>query len=193
MDDIVLRKKEVRSFYRSLRNELCDEYRRFCDNELFKRVINSTQYKESDVLLAYYPVKNEPNILPIVEHALSCGKKVAFPISDTENFTLMFAYITSLSELFAGGYSIPEPLADAEKYVNANNALCIVPALAFDRAGRRIGYGKGFYDRFISGFGGITLGLCYSRLLADSLPFEKTDIPVNIIITEKEEIITNVK
>ena len=189
MNDIINNKIVARKELHSIRNGLSEEYRSYCDSLLFFKTINSDAYNSSDIILAYYPVKSEPGIIPIIDRALEDGKRVAMPVSDTENFTLTFRYINSLSDLHKGAYSIPEPLPNALEYKGEDNALCIVPALAFDRRGVRIGYGKGFYDRFLESFGGVTLGLCYSKLLVEELPAEKTDASVDIIITEKEEII----
>ena len=193
MDDVLQLKKETRKIFSEKRKSILAEEKHKLDKALFDKTIALEAYQNADVILAYYPVKNEPDILPIVEHALSVGKRVAFPISIPDGVVLEFAFVSELSKLVVGTYSIPEPATNAEKYLNCKNTLCIVPGLAFDRIGKRIGYGKGYYDRFLDGFWGRSLGLCYSDFLTDKLPVEKTDISLDIILTDKEEIFINVK
>ena len=193
MSDILQIKKETRRIFLEKRKSISEIGRRLFDEALFLKTVSLDAYKNAEVLLAYYPVKNEPNVLPIVLHAISEGKRVAFPISDPEGFALDFRFVGGLADLSEGTYSIPEPSADADKYVNNEKTLCIVPGLAFDREGKRIGYGKGYYDRFLSIFSGVSLGLCYSDFLVDKLVSENTDISLDIIITDKEEIFVNGK
>lgn len=179
-------KREIRLEYQKKRHELPHNERKKSDAILFDKTVNSDEFKSADIILAYYPIRNEPNVLPIALHALSCGKKVAFPVSNTETYELSFKYVKDISELNVGAYSIPEPKNSCQIYNNEANAFCIVPALAFDKKGHRIGYGKGFYDRFLSDFKGISAGLCYDEFLCESLPIEDTDQKVNMIISDKE-------
>ena len=179
-------KKKIREELSQKRRGVSEADRAAFNEMLFVKTVSCNAFKNADVILAYYPVKNEPDILKIVDTALKLRKKVAFPISDKDTYELTFRYISDLSELKPGAYSIPEPSCDSELYVNVPNTLCIVPALAFDRDGYRIGYGKGFYDRFLSSFEGYSIGLCYHEFLCDKLPTEKTDKKVNMIITNKE-------
>ena len=193
MADIKEQKKQARKLFREMRNAIDQEYRDIADRVLFDKVISSDVYRNAKVILAYYPVKNEPDILSIVKHALKENKRVAFPISHPEGFVLSFKFILSLDELVDGEYSIPEPPVSAEEYVCNSTTLCIVPGLAFDRDGKRIGYGKGYYDRFLESFSGTSMGLCYSDFLVDSLPVEKTDVSIDIVVSDKEEIYINGK
>ncbi len=195
MNGVLSLKKEARAFFRSKRAGLSEKERHSLDASLCQRIICTEAYADSDVVLLYYPIKNEPDLLAVARHALSKGKRVAFPVSDTESFTLGFYFIRDLSELVPGAYSIPEPSKDAERFCvgEGERALCIVPALSYDRNGFRIGYGRGFYDRFLAEFDGVSLGAAYSDFLVDSLPGENTDVSVDVIITEKEEIFTDGK
>ena len=191
MQDIIERKKEARQKYRAIRNAISDDYKENADEVLFSKTVNSRAYADADTVLAFYPIKNEPNVLMIAQKALSDKKRVAFPISNTNDYTLSFKYVNSLDELVGGAYSIPEPKDSVEDFCPGGRVLCLVPALAFDRSGRRIGYGKGFYDRFLADFEGTSLGLSYDALLSDELPSESTDKKIDMIFTEKEEIIIN--
>ena len=193
MVDIFELKRETRRIFSEKRKSISEFDRVVFDEELLLKTVLLDAYKKADILLAYYPVKNEPNILPIVLRALEDGKRVAFPISKPDGFKLDFRFIRGLDDLIEGRYSIPEPAVDFEKYVNNEKTLCIVPGLAFDRKGKRIGYGKGYYDRFLSDFSGVSLGLCYAGFLVDTLVVEETDVSLDIIITDEEEIFINGK
>ena len=187
-EDIIQAKKEKRSFYRKKRKDIARAQKEILDKILFEKIISLKEFCEANIILAYYPINDEINTVPIIEYALREGKHVALPISSTIDYTLTFRLISSLDELKNGAYSIPEPTEDAEIFNNETKALCIVPGLSFDRSGNRLGYGKGFYDRFLSEFNGTTVGLCYSEFLLDKLPTDKNDRTVDIVVSDTEEV-----
>ena len=89
-----------------------------------------------------------------------------------------------------GGRQVAVDAENNPVYEGEAQALCVVPALAFDSTGNRLGYGKGFYDRFLINFIGLSVGITFDELKCNSLPHENTDISVDIIITDKEIILT---
>lgn len=187
MIDIITKqtdKKEVRAHFLELRRSFSDIECSRLDEALFKNAVAAPQFASADTILCYYPVRKEPNILPIAEYALKLKKKVAFPISHKAERHLSFHIISELSELSVGAYNIPEPSASLPEITDFSNTLCLVPALAFDKNGRRLGYGGGYYDRFLSVFNGVSMGLSYSNFYVDDLPTETHDATVDIIITE---------
>lgn len=179
------KKKIARSHFIKLRKDISNESRFLLDTALFSNAALLPQYLDAEILLCYYPIKGEPNILPLVRHAQTIGKTIAFPISHTEDRRLSFHVLSDLSALVTGAYGIPEPPAELPELTDFDHALCLVPALAFDKKGHRLGYGGGYYDKFISKFKGITLGLAYSEFFVDTIPTEAHDAAVDIIITEK--------
>lgn len=178
-------KKELRRQILEERRALPPEEKRALDASLCVALTSLPEWENCRLLLCYSPVRGEIDLLPIARQALLCGKQVAFPISHTDRYALSFHPVESLDELTAGAYGIPEPPASREAITDFSGALCLVPALAFDRDGYRLGYGKGYYDRFLSEFCGISLGLVYTRFLRDRLPRAETDRAVNRILTEK--------
>ena len=142
------------------------------------------EYKDADVILLYFPTRSEPDISALADIARRDGKKIAFPISVTKDCTLDFRFISSPDELEIGAYGIREPRADAERATLSERTLCIVPALAVDADGYRLGYGKGYYDRFLSTFEGNAVVAIHSSLVCERLPRNDTDIPIKTIITE---------
>ena len=139
--------------------------------------------REYELVLAFYPIGSEPDILPALKEASSI---VALPKCNPATSEMLF-YQANWATLTTGAHGIPEPpnnpklcIAQAE----LQSALCLVPGLAFGRDGYRLGYGKGYYDRFLARHTPATLGICCEALLVDSLPRGAYDAPVRRIITE---------
>lgn len=141
--------------------------------------------KKAKGVCSFISAFREPDTVEIIRQLWERNIKVAVPISDTETNTLSLSYIGSMADLTSGAYGILEPSvikpAD-EKDID----VILVPGLAFDRNGGRMGFGMGYYDRLLSESGAVKIGLCYDFQLLDSIPAEKHDVPMNYIITEKE-------
>lgn len=183
-DLYISEKKEARKFFLEKRLALTARRLAAASAALCEGIVSLKEFTDADTLLIFFPSRNEPDLLPLVRIALSLEKNVAFPISFPDTCTLEFRCVSDLSELKEGTYGIPEPCADAPTPPITNKTLCILPALAFDRQGFRLGYGKGYYDRFLSQFKGVSAGAVIDGFLCDQLPIEHTDIPTDIIITE---------
>lgn len=185
--DIREHKKQLRNKYKLLRKNMLQNIKRKKDNDIFNRVISSSAYKSCDLLLTYVSTEIEVDTLELINYSLLIGKKVAVPkcIDGTRN--MIFYYINSLNDLENGAFSVLEPIIDKCTPVNDfKKALCIVPGLAFDVLGYRLGYGKGYYDRFfISNAELLKLGICYCTCTVNKLYRGKYDIPVDLLITEK--------
>ena len=186
-------KKASRAHFRRVRKDISSESRCLLDSALFSNIASHPAFLNADTVLCYYPVKSEPNILPLIRHALSNGKKIAFPISHPESSTLTFHRVESISDLTVGTYDIPEPPAYAPQVCEFNKSICIVPALAFDSNGNRLGYGGGYYDRFLKSFNGVSILPIYSLLFSEFLPTDENDQKVDIIITEEGVAFVNEK
>ena len=115
------------------------------------------------------------------------GIRVAVPKCIPKQKQLDFFFINSFDDLSEGKFGILEP--DEKKCERAlkfkKDSLCIVPGLSFDIHGFRLGYGGGYYDRFINKFEGYTVGLCYSNCVRNEVPIEKFDMQVDFLITDK--------
>ena len=179
-------KKKARTELAYLRADIYDTAsysKQLCEN-----ITALNEYKNADTLLLYFPTKTEPDLTALAKAAWRDGKSVAFPISKTESLTLDFRIVNDLCELREGAYGIFEPDNAAEHTIISKNTLCIVPALAVDIDGFRLGYGKGYYDRFLSSFCGRAAVAIHSSLVCERLPRNDTDIPLKIIITEQETL-----
>ncbi|MDD6728901.1 MAG: 5-formyltetrahydrofolate cyclo-ligase [Eubacteriales bacterium] len=142
-------------------------------------------YNNADLILFYAALSDEINTDFAIENALRCGKKVALPVCTDKNGSMCFYYIRSLADVKTGYFGIREPDVNiCKKVTDFSNSVCIVPAISFDRRGYRLGYGKGYYDRFLQNYTSLSVGLCYNELITDLLPNDKYDISVNYIISE---------
>lgn len=186
-------KKAARARYKALRAEIVGEQKAAFDTAICERIISLSSFRFADTVLTYSPIGSEINANGIALRALELGKRVAFPVCDKEIGEMTFKYVSSLDDLVCGAYSIPEPNADAECFAHIQHSICIVPALAFDKRGFRLGYGGGYYDKFLKKFDGVTIGITYDALIADTLPTGVYDVPVDVIITERRSIIPNAK
>ena len=191
--DLLTEKKRLRAYYRKERAALPLETRELLDLNICANLSELSVIKSADTVLVFYPVKNEPDILPFIKELYKMGKRVAFPVSNSDDCTLTFKYVGSLEEMVLGTYDIPEPSFDAPIAKDLSDCVCIVPALVFDRYGYRIGYGKGYYDRFLNDFQGSSIGIAYGDFVVDALPYEPTDVTVDMIITERGIILPDEK
>ena len=142
-------------------------------------------YADADILLLYFPTRSEPDLTALAHLAWRDGKQAAFPISRTDSLTLDFRIVKSLDELSAGAYGIREPDESAPRANVTERTLCILPALAVDIDGYRLGYGKGYYDRFLLQNPHLKkIGLAYACQEVEAVPTEENDIPLDMVITE---------
>lgn len=186
MKDIREYKKTLRQRYREYRTKLQPEIKSKMDADICSRVIKLRQYQQADVILVYVSTPIEVDTRNLIQLALSQGKQVAVPRCVPGTRQMEFYLIKSLEELSPGTFGVLEPLPDSE-YLLPENAkgICIVPGLCFDQYGYRLGYGKGYYDRFLSGYQGITIGICYGACVRHSLIHGRFDRPVELLITER--------
>ena len=134
-------------------------------------------YQKAKNVAFFYPLKEEINLVPLIKEALK-DKVVLLPKTRGENMD--FILISNLSELKEGAFHVYEPIGNK---VVEDIDLMIVPALAYDKRGYRIGYGKGYYDRFLSRNTDVhTIGVCYKTQVVSSVPNDKYDIQVKEIL-----------
>lgn len=190
--DIRQEKKELRKHYRALRDNIsCDE-KDIMDEKVLRKITQLWSYREEDILLTYVATGSEVDTRPLIEYALNDGKTVAVPrcVENTRN--MEFYIIKSLEDLEAGSFGVMEPIKHkCEKLHDLSKGVCIVPALAFDKDGYRLGYGKGYYDRFLNNYSGRIIGVSYSFCVCDELPRGRYDKKVSSIITEKRVMSTD--
>lgn len=181
-------KNSIRIIEKRKREAISLEQKSAFDKIMFNKVISLEQYISSSIILTYVDYRAEPDTINLIKHSLKISKTVAVPICITANGTLEFYIITDLNQLKFGNFGLLEP--DSNKCVKLEDftsGFCVVPGLCFDIHGNRIGYGKGYYDRFLQHFSGFKVGLCFSSALyTEKLPCENFDIPCDAVITESK-------
>lgn len=178
-----MNKESLRKLYRNIRKSVSHSEKTRFDKQIFTALINSDLYKSSEQILVYVSVKDEADTYDFIDYSLKNNKKIAVPICENNN--MYFCEISSTNDLVTGKYGIPTVKAGNNIPVNiTSETLCIVPAVCFDKCGYRIGYGGGYYDRFLSQNKVRTIGICYSRCLCNSIKPDTYDVSVDYILTE---------
>ncbi len=184
--DIREQKSELRKQFKAIRAAYSPDEKEKLDKKITNRLINMWKFREADIIFCYVSLRSEVDTHSIINFAFEQGKRVAVPRCVEGTRELEFYYIDSMDDLSAGTFGVLEPEQNAENRVSDyKSGLCIVPALSFDCEGFRLGFGKGYYDRFLSIFESTVVGLCYSDCVVDKLPHGKYDKNVDILVTEK--------
>ncbi|MCL2637455.1 MAG: 5-formyltetrahydrofolate cyclo-ligase [Oscillospiraceae bacterium] len=151
------------------------------DSLILKNLLSLKEFKEADLLLTYISTEKEVDTRALIKKCFELNKRVAVPLSGVHE--IAFYEINSLSDTEEGKFGIREPLKTQKKAQISNKTFCVVPALACNEKGFRLGYGKGYYDRFLAEFNGTSAVLCYSENIIE-IPTEPHDHAVDMIITE---------
>ena len=186
MSDLLLKKELRKCLFKDIA-ALPDKYISESNAHISYNVFSLKEYTAARSIMIYYSVEREIDTLMIADAALAAGKTVAFPYCYRGG--IMDAKIVdSLGELEVSMLGIPAPLESARVIAPAELDLIIVPALAYDLEGYRIGYGGGYYDRYLVNLDAFTVGLARERLVKDRFPREAHDIAVKCVITESSAI-----
>ncbi|WP_129598392.1 5-formyltetrahydrofolate cyclo-ligase [Anaerophilus nitritogenes] len=160
--------------------------------EIFEHLKSFSSYNNAHNVMVYMDFRNEVKTDKIIEDLLSQNKKVVLPISIKETRQLLLSELRDpKKELSVSSYGILEPKENFIREVNPKTIdLVLVPGVAFDRSGFRIGYGAGYYDRFFQNIHHpiISIALAFDLQIIDKVPTHSLDYPVDYIITEKEII-----
>ena len=201
-------KEKIRKEIKEKLNATSEDYRKEASAKIALNALNIPEMKEQKrtgflglkktekTVLAYCSVGNEPSTLALIDSLLKSGKRVCLPLCTdldeegdrTGAFDAMEArVITSFDDLTAGAYGIPEPKADTELVPAEEVDIVILPCVGCDRQCRRIGHGAGYYDKYLTTVRKdcFTMALCFEEALADELPAEEHDVPVDAVVTEK--------
>lgn len=169
--------------------QLSKEEKKKIEMKLFDNLINHPLWNHAKIIGITSATEIEWNTSSIISQAWQEGKEIVIPKTNPKEKSMTFFKIDSFADLTAGYQGILEPKEAHLKQVSKEAIdLLIVPGIVFDTYGYRIGFGGGYYDRFLSDFKGRTVSLLASFQLVKRLPIEKHDIHVQYLITEKEMI-----
>lgn len=175
-----MNKQELRRVIRERKRAMTEAEIRSRSEILAEKFAASDAYKAAKTIYGYLPYNQEVRTVPMLQRALDEGKRVAVPKVYGDD--MKFIYLDDLTQVAKGYAGIPEPIADAP-VAQDETALVLMPGLAFDRQGHRIGYGGGFYDKFLAREPHHpTLALCYDFQVQEALQTEEFDIPVDTVI-----------
>lgn len=173
-------KKELRRQIREQKRAMTEAEIVSASERLGELFLNCAQYREAKTIYGYLPYNQEVRTVPMLEQAMKDGKRVAVPKCYGEE--MRFIYMDDLTKVEKGYANIPEPIAD-EPVAEDKTALVLMPGMAFTKDGKRMGYGGGFYDKFLAAEPEHpTVALCYAFQMVEDLPTEDYDIPVDCVL-----------
>lgn len=152
---------------------------------LLERFAELAEVKNASTVMVFCGVGREPDTAPLIRHLLERGQQVALPVC-LSGRRLEARVITDEGQLVPGKFGIPEPDFTCPAVSPAEIGAVLVPGLMADREGYRLGYGGGYYDRWLAGYSGFTAMVCPKERLVDSLPREEFDHPVDLVLTDTD-------
>lgn len=183
-------KKELRSYIKIKRKSVENKAEK--DSLVAQNLLSLDEIKKADTVLCYISLDDEICTDEIVRVLLDSGKSVGAPYCVNNNGNMDFYYITDFDDLRIQSFGVREPVIEkCKKVTSFDNTIIILPGLCFDPNGNRLGYGKGYYDRFLQIHSLISVGLCYNSLIVKKVPTDMYDKKADIIVTENDIIRIN--
>jgi 5-formyltetrahydrofolate cyclo-ligase len=190
-----MKKKEWREKISDLKASISEKEWQEGSRAIHKRLFANRLWEQSKHITLYHSVQKEIDTLSIIKRGWEVGKNIYLPKCDPKEKKLIFYKVESFDQLEVVYYGIPEPIPSLCRELNLGELeLVIVPGLVFDEHGYRIGYGGGYYDRFLSTLSGkvkadtLSLAFPFQVSKQEELPRESFDIPVDTIVTSQETI-----
>ncbi len=184
--DIRPLKKRLREEVKGWRRGLPAEKKAEADADIRERFLRLREYEECRALLCYVSLPIEVDTIALIGRALQDGKIVAVPRCVPGTREMEFYRIRSLEDLAPQAFGVLEPVPErCELFLDWEGSACVVPALAYDLSGYRLGYGAGYYDRFLSKYPGKKIGLTYEKNLLKHLWHGRYDVAVDIVVHEQ--------
>jgi 5-formyltetrahydrofolate cyclo-ligase len=186
-------KKEIRAGLLLKRKALSAEECRLKSREIEKRLLASSEFNTAQTIHFYLAMAVEVQTEEMIRETLRRKKRVVVPLVQPETNSLILSELVDLhpSHLQPGPHGISEPRLQYQKRVDPKEVdLWVIPGVAFDETGNRLGFGGGYYDRLLSSAGGRKIGVAFEFQVVDRLPIEETDHPVDLIMTEARTIYT---
>ena len=184
--DIRQVKRDLRKKYRTLRENMDPDEKRRLDEQILERFTALPAYQSARALLCFVATPIEVETRGILKRAFADGKLVAVPKCLDRKGNMDFFVIHSLGELIPGEFSLLEPdIKRCKRLSRYDRSVCVLPAFAFDAEGFRLGFGMGYYDRFLRRYTGQKIGVCYNSCLASDLPRGHFDQAADYVVTPK--------
>lgn len=173
-------KQTLRKKYLQLRKQLQDKENK--SKIIVNQILESKDYQQASIIALYYALPDEVQTLSLIKQALVDHKHVYLPKVISSN-KMLFYKIQSLDDLVKGSFDIYEP-QESNSSDSVEFDLMIVPGICFDKQGNRIGFGKGYYDRYLKNHSFKTIGLCFKEQIVNHIEVDENDIQLDEIITD---------
>lgn len=169
------------------RDNTSSDFTKLASQKIHNRLKQIEVFRNAKKIACYYPLGSEIKTQDIMQELLGGGKEISLPKVVGDN--MIFRKITGFGDLEKGSFDIMEPKENCQKTDDVE--VLLVPTVGITRAGIRLGYGHGFYDRFLASSKAKTISLTYSKQIVKSIPFSEKDIRIDWIVTEEESIETS--
>ena len=184
-----MEKKRLRKAMKEKLVEMSDETYWQFSNAIHNQLISLSNWQKAETIAVTISTGKEVDTKKLIEKAWFEKKRIVVPKCDPTSNSMVFRELTSFKQLEHVFYNLLEPKVEETNIIDSNDIdLMIVPGVCFNREGYRIGYGGGYYDRYLLNFNSTTVSLSFSFQIVDDLQIEAHDIPVSTIITESEVI-----
>lgn len=180
---LALQKKALRKQMMDRISGLPEEYRRLADDAIFRHVTGLLEYALADTIFCYVSRDCEVDTRPILEDAWRKGKRVGVPRCEEPGIMKVYR-IDSMEDLEPGAYGILEPAAGCDLIPPEMIRLAVVPCVSCDLAGRRLGYGGGYYDRYLTQTDACRAVLCRQKAMCREIPADANDVRMDLVISE---------
>lgn len=183
--DMAKQKASQRAEFLNKRSKLSREQVRERSEQICRKLLALPLFLQAKTVYFYYPLEKEVSLLPAAEAALAMGKQVGFP--KTEGTYIRFYRVVSLEDFSQGRFQVMEP--PGRELLTEPAPLILTPGLVFDERRNRMGYGKGYYDRYGTEFpGAVRIGIAYELQMARQVAVDTYDVPMDYVLTEKRLI-----
>lgn len=176
-------KHKLRNDYQSQRSQMSQQTTALLSTQICRHILQWKQYQTAETVFFYYPLGNEVSLLPVVKDAFASGKRTAFP--KVSGSHMDFYETLDLADFKEGSFHVMEPCTGKKIPADFQPVLCFVPGSVFDRQGGRLGYGKGYYDRyFVHNSQALLVGCAYEFQIVPMLPTDAWDIRMDYLLSE---------
>lgn len=184
MNEIIKKQKiDIRNRIKHQKQLMSESEIESASQRICSQISGWKPFINSPIILTYIPFRAEVNLIPLIKDYST--KIWLIPRINTADYSMTF-HAYDPDHLVLHKLGMFEPAENSEKFQSKLVTLALVPGLAFDLQGGRLGYGGGYYDRFLAGFTGISLGITYQSCLQDFIPRDDFDIPVQFVVTENK-------
>ena len=186
MKNVKQEKKKLREMMLKKQGELSLQYREESDRQIQRKLFAFPEFARAKTVFCFVSMEREVNTLPIIEQALKNGKRICVPRCLALG-VMEAVEIIGLADLKIGKYGIKEPKGYCKKVEKDEIDFGVIPCVTCDKEGNRLGYGGGFYDRYLGDVEFYKAALCPLEMICDQVPVEKEDVRMNQVIYDEED------